>query len=80
MTEITSKEHQKQVQRFRRIYSAYEQNRDLISVGAYQQGGDARIDAAIELHPRMLEFLRQDMREPEQLDHSLAQLAALVGE
>jgi len=80
MTEITSKEHQKQVQRFRRIYSAYEQNRDLISVGAYQQGSDARIDAAIELHPRMLEFLRQDMREPEQLDHSLAQLAALVGE
>ncbi len=80
MTEITTKDHQKQVQRFRHIYSAYEQNRDLISVGAYQHGSDARIDEAIQLHPRMLEFLRQDMHEPEQLDQSLMQLAALVGE
>lgn len=78
MTEITSKDHQNAVRQFRQWYSAYEQSRDLISVGAYQQGSDPRIDQAIQMQPRLREFLRQDMHEPVDLDGSLRQLQALT--
>ncbi len=79
MTEIVSREHRQSAQQFKKLYSSYEQNRDLISVGAYQQGSDPRIDAAIHMNPRLMEFLQQDMHEPVALDRSLKELEALIG-
>lgn len=78
MVDITDKAHQDAVRRFRQVYSHYEQNRDLISVGAYQRGSDARIDEAIEQHPRLLEFLSQDLREKVSYQDSLAMLHMLL--
>lgn len=74
MVDIVDTDHQEWARRFKRLYSTYEQNRDLISVGAYQQGSDPRIDEAIERHPRFLEFLRQDMHERVQFQRSLEAL------
>ncbi len=79
MTEIVSREHRQSAQQFKKLYSSYEQNRDLISVGAYQQGSDPRIDAAIHMNPRLMEFLQQDMHEPVELDRSRMELEALIG-
>ena len=75
MTEIVTPDHLAKVRRFKQIYSAYEQNRDLISVGAYNRGSDPRIDEAIDLHPRLLEFLSQNMNQPVSLGDSLCGLA-----
>ncbi len=47
--------------RFRRLWSLYQQNVDLIQVGAYQQGSNAEIDQAIAAREAMETFLRQDM-------------------
>ena len=47
--------------RFRRLWSLYQQNVDLIQVGAYQTGSNAEIDQAIILRPEMEAFLQQDM-------------------
>ena len=41
----------------------YEQNRDLIAIGAYQRGSDPRIDAAIAQWPALQRFLQQEMHE-----------------
>ncbi len=78
MTDIVSREHLERVRRLRQRYSAYEQNRDLISVGAYQRGSDARVDEAIEFHPRALEFLRQGMHQAVSFQDSLRELTQLV--
>ena len=43
----------------RRIWSAYEENRDLILMGAYAPGGDPLIDEAIVRRPEILDFLKQ---------------------
>ncbi len=62
----------------RRLYSLYQQNRDLISVGAYQAGSDPRIDEAISKFPAILEFLQQDMDEAVDISRSLTELEALL--
>ena len=64
--------------RFRQVYSTYQQNRDLITVGAYRRGSDARVDVAVEQWPKMIEFLRQDMYEPVGIERSYADLKQLV--
>jgi len=51
----------KLVNRFRRLWSLYQQNVDLIQVGAYQPGTNAEIDQAIAARPAMENFLRQEM-------------------
>ena len=47
--------------RFRRLWSLYQQNVDLIQIGAYEAGSNPEIDEAIRLRERMENFLRQDM-------------------
>lgn len=63
MPQIVDETHLLQAQNFKRIYSTYQQNKDLISVGAYQRGSDPRIDEAIQLMPELQGFLQQRMSE-----------------
>lgn len=79
MPDIIDAEHLQMVRDLRRLYSLYQQNRDLISVGAYQPGSDARIDKAIEKNPAILDFLQQDMDEPVDMNRSIQELALLLG-
>lgn len=66
--------------RLRQIYSLYQRNRDLITLGAYQAGSDPRIDQAIALQPKIAEFLQQGMNEAVDLQTSVQTLEALMGE
>jgi len=78
MHQIAPREHQDMATRLRQVYSLYQQNRDLITVGAYRRGSDPRVDQAIEQWPRIQEFLRQDMYEPVGFDQSRDDLSKLV--
>ncbi len=80
MASITADEQIALARRFRGIHSTYQQNADIITVGAYQRGSDPRVDQAIELRPAMMAFLRQDFGESVSLEESFAQLAALLPE
>ncbi|MGZ5006749.1 MAG: flagellar protein export ATPase FliI [Methylobacter sp.] len=79
MPDIVASGHLQMARELRRLYSLYQQNRDLISVGAYQPGSDPRIDKAIQKNPAILDFLQQDMDEPVNIDRSLQELAMLLG-
>jgi flagellum-specific ATP synthase len=78
MNDITDIEHQNKARRFKKVLSVYQQNSDLISVGAYQQGNDPRIDEAIQYQPKLVDFLQQDMHQPIHLQDSLDALSALL--
>lgn len=78
MTEVTDPAHQNSARRFKQLYSAYQQNRDLISIGAYSRGNDANIDQAIDYHPRLLDFLHQGMHQPVPLAESINALNMLI--
>ncbi len=78
MPDIIDSNHLQMARELRRTYSLYQQNRDLINVGAYQPGSDSRIDTAIEMNPAILDFLQQDMDESVDINQSLNELAFLL--
>jgi flagellum-specific ATP synthase len=65
--------------RVRRLWSLYQQNQDLISVGAYEMGSNPEIDQAIALRQRLEVFLVQDMHM--EVDHQTTrqQIRELLG-
>ncbi|HPE78413.1 MAG: flagellar protein export ATPase FliI [Sedimenticolaceae bacterium] len=77
MNEITDVPHQRATREFKQLYSLYQQNRDLISVGAYELGSNDRIDLAIGAMPSLQEFLHQDMHTRFDLNDSLDDLMTL---
>jgi flagellum-specific ATP synthase len=73
-TDIISDEHRRAMANFRRIWSAYEENRDLLLMGAYREGTDANIDEAVARRPDLLDFIRQEPHDRVDLDDSVAAL------
>jgi flagellum-specific ATP synthase len=59
MADCASSEHRSAATRFRRLWSLYEENRDLMLMGAYVPGNDAEIDEAIARHPEQRAFIGQ---------------------
>ena len=80
MPAVIDKEQMRAAQRFRQVYSAYRQQRDLIAVGAYQKGADPQVDQAIALWPRIQAFLQQEVDEPMSLREAQERLKELVAE
>ena len=76
--QITNVEQQARIQAFRKSYSLFQQNRDLINVGAYQAGSDPEIDQAIAMQPRLIQFLSQDMNQAVSLEQSYTQLQQIM--
>jgi flagellum-specific ATP synthase len=78
MTSLVDAPHFELTRRFRALYSRYQRNRDLVSVGAYAAGSDPLMDEALALHPRMEVFLQQNMKERARFADCLGALQALL--
>jgi flagellum-specific ATP synthase len=74
MLQITQPKHQDQARVFRELYTTYEQNKDLISLGAYRQGSDQKIDSSIAYREPIMEFVRQPLDRPTDFESDLAAL------
>lgn len=60
MPTVSRPEHVRAAGYVKEMLAVYGKARDLINIGAYEPGSSADIDEAIEVMPRILEFLRQD--------------------
>jgi flagellum-specific ATP synthase len=78
MADIVTPEHAMAAAGFRRLWSAFEENRDLILMGAYAPGNDPLIDEAIVRRPELLDFLTQPQLERAPYDASIAALTGLM--
>ena len=65
MQTLVSPEELKQSNKLRRLWSVYQQNADLVQVGAYEAGSNPELDEAIRVREQMVDFLRQDMNQGE---------------
>jgi FliI/YscN family ATPase len=64
--------------RLRETLAVYRHSEDLINLGAYAKGSNPQLDAAIQLRPKVMEFLRQTPEENCSFAQTLARMEALV--
>ncbi|MDQ0159094.1 flagellar protein export ATPase FliI [Alkalibacillus salilacus] len=77
MSKIVHQEHQQLAHRVKSLLATYEENRELIQIGAYKKGSSSEVDEAIFYYPRIMKFLAQSMNEAVTAEESYQQLQNL---
>jgi type III secretion protein N (ATPase) len=78
MTKLATPQHLAAAEQARTHLALYEDKRDLVLLGAYRQGSDPRLDAAIARVPEIEAFLLQRAHERADFSETLATLQMLV--
>ncbi|KGX88639.1 flagellar protein export ATPase FliI [Pontibacillus marinus] len=79
MNQITSEAHQEAAEHFRSLLATYEENQELIQIGAYKKGSSREVDEAIQYYPHILSFLKQGVHDAVQQEEAIQQLVELLG-
>jgi FliI/YscN family ATPase len=64
--------------KLREELAAYSQSEDLINLGAYVAGGNATLDTAIKVRPKLMDFLRQPPEEATPVADTVARMVELA--
>ncbi|WP_447937070.1 flagellar protein export ATPase FliI [Thermomonas fusca] len=78
MQDVTDPAWRGRIRRLKQLMAAYNAQRDLIAIGAYQRGNDPVVDDALALWPQILQFLGQDVAESADVEASRNALARLL--
>jgi flagellum-specific ATP synthase len=79
MDSLVSPDVLKAANRLRRLWTLYQQNQDLIQVGAYEFGSNPDLDEAIRVRPDMERLLQQISDEAVSLEESQHELRRITG-
>jgi flagellum-specific ATP synthase len=74
MRDIVSKDHWNLSLSIKSLLAVFQQNHDLIQIGAYQSGANPLLDRAIAVMPLLESFLKQDTDELSSMKEALAGL------
>ncbi len=77
MTSITDQDHLDAARKLKEVVSSYEKERDLILIGAYEQGSDPKVDYAIEKIEEVNQFLKQSTSDRFDYQDSVEQLKSI---
>jgi flagellum-specific ATP synthase len=77
-TSLVSPERMKTVAAARHVLAIHRQYRELLDIGAYKTGTNPQLDRALEIHPRLMEFLRQPIAERTPLSKTYEVLHSLL--
>ncbi|KJS15910.1 MAG: ATP synthase [Peptococcaceae bacterium BRH_c4b] len=78
MSEIITPEQRARAARVRDLLATHKQSEDLINIGAYVKGSNAKIDDAINSYDDIISFLRQDMNDSSDFEDMLKEFELLV--
>lgn len=78
MKDVSSKEHLKLREKAIDIMAAYRGAEDMISIGAYVDGSNPKIDQAKKLMPSIDQFLRQNIEQRVDLEAGVSELAKIL--
>ncbi len=79
MPDLVDESHMALAGRMRRSIALYEENADLISIGAYKAGSNPELDGAIRRMDRINRFLEQNVNERFSREETLAEMGLAVG-
>jgi flagellum-specific ATP synthase len=77
MPDVITAQHQSLVNKVKGLLSAYRENEDLITIGAYVQGTNAQVDKAIKANQPLTDFLRQRRDEKLSLGDAVKRMAEI---
>jgi flagellum-specific ATP synthase len=77
-SKVATAEQREAARKIREALANYQQSEDLINLGAYASGSNARLDSAIRQRPNLMQFLRQEHDVSAPIDDTLKQLYALA--
>ncbi len=78
MPAVASERHRAAAARVRTLLAAWESQRDLIALGAWQRGADPLVDEAVDRMPALEAFLAQGTRECAPFEETVDRLEALA--
>lgn len=78
MSRVVSADQESAARHFKRLWSRYREQEDLISVGAYSPGSDPLTDQAIAMQPMLRAFVGQEMNESVNLAGAVQALGGLL--
>lgn len=78
MNSISEKKHLELASKLRDILSIYEKNSDLISIGAYKQGTNHKLDFAVSKIDKINAFLKQGVDEKFSFEETLKQMEEIL--
>ena len=78
MRDIITREHLDMNARLREILATHQENEELINIGAYREGSNAKIDYTLSKIDIVNGFLRQDMHEHINLETTLAEMGNIL--
>ena len=76
---VVGDSHLENAVEMRRLWSLYEENKDLIMVGAYVSGVNKDLDRAIQLRAALTDYIQQNQFEPCSLENAEHELASVLG-
>jgi type III secretion protein N (ATPase) len=79
MDAVTTAPHARSARALRALIAAYEEKRDLVTLGAYVKGSDPRLDLAIRALPELERFLKQEESERAPWNTTLEAVESLAG-
>lgn len=80
MTDVASQEHIDMGYQIRDLLAVYREAEDLINIGAYKAGTNAKIDRAVLLIDELRAFLRQGMQETTSFDETIGRLRHILSQ
>jgi flagellum-specific ATP synthase len=78
MNDISTLDHRQNAGMLKELLATYRKAEDLINIGAYVDGSNAKIDQAIAKIEAINAYLRQDIEEAGDLEASLTRLAGVI--
>jgi flagellum-specific ATP synthase len=80
MVDIVSQERRQLASKVRDVIATYQENYDLINIGAYLAGSNPKVDYAIRMIEPLNKFLKQEIEEKSDFEGAWERLAAIMAQ
>ena len=74
MNSIVKEDHQNQSELVKKLFSVYQENKDLVLMGGYTQGQNAEIDSALNNWTKICNLIKQHFKTKSNFENSLKSL------
>ena len=76
--DVTDKDHLRAARRVLALWAVYQDIEDLVNIGAYVPGASIEYDLAVQVRPKIVEFLQQEPNSPVALEGAKKRLMELA--